>query len=146
MVVGMTMTTAQKAKLLAGVSLFDGLPEASLEPLAELAGEVAFEDGDPIVIQGQVGTGLFIVVTGTARVMRGGDELARLKPGEYLGELAVIDRMPRMASVFAVGPTACLALASWDLFRRVDADRDLVHSLLRGLALRVRHLSEHHSD
>jgi CRP/FNR family cyclic AMP-dependent transcriptional regulator len=140
------MTTAQKAQLLARVSLFEGLPEASMDALAELAGEVAFEDGDPIVIQGQVGTGLFVLVAGAARVMRGGDELARLGPGEYLGELAVIDRMPRMASAFAVGATTCLALASWDLFRRVDSDRDMVHSLLRGLALRVRHLSEHHID
>ncbi len=139
------MTIAQKAKLLGRVDLFAGLPEASLASLAELAGEAVFADGDPIVIQGQVGTGLFVLVSGQARVVRGGDELARLGPGEFLGELAVIDRMPRMASAYAVGPTTCLALASWDLFRRIDADHELVHSLLRGLTLRVRHLSEHHS-
>jgi CRP-like cAMP-binding protein len=145
MVVGMTMTSAQKAQSLARVSLFAGLTDGSLGALAELAGEVEFSDGDSIVIQGQVGTGLFVLVSGAARVMRGSDELARLVPGEFLGELAVIDRMPRMATVFAVGPTTCLALASWDLFRQVDMDHDLVHSLLRGLALRVRQLSEQHS-
>jgi len=139
------MTSAQKAASLARVGLFAGLPPASLDALAELAGEVAFEDGDPIVIQGQVGTGLFVVVSGAARVVHGGQELARLGPGEFLGELAVIDRQPRMASAFAMGPTTCLALASWDLFRRLDADPDLVHSLLRGLTARLRHLSEHHS-
>jgi CRP-like cAMP-binding protein len=141
----MTMTVATKSELLARVSLFAGLPDASLTALAALAGEVDFGDGDAIVIQGQVGTGLFVIVSGGARVVRGGDELARLEPGEFLGELAVIDRMPRMASAFAVGPTTCLALASWDLFRQIDADPELVHSLLRGLTLRVRHLSEHHS-
>jgi CRP-like cAMP-binding protein len=142
---GVTMTTTQKAQLLTRVSLFEGLSEASLAALAELAGEVEFSDGDAMVIQGQVGTGLFVLVSGAARVTRGSDELARLGPGEFLGELAVIDRLPRMASAFAVGPTTCLALASWDLFRQVDADRDLAHSLLRGLALRVRHLSDQHS-
>ncbi|MFI5253959.1 MAG: cyclic nucleotide-binding domain-containing protein [Candidatus Limnocylindrales bacterium] len=142
---GVTMTSEQKAGLLARVSLFEGLPQPSLAALADLAAEVEFGDGDAIVIQGQVGTGLFIVVSGAARVVKGGEELARLGPGEYLGELAVIDRMPRMASAFAVGPTTCLALASWDLFRRVDADHELVHSLLRGLALRVRRFSEQHS-
>ena len=141
----MTMTVAERAALLSGVTLFAGLPEASLQALAELAGEAEFGDGDAVVLQGQVGTGLFVIVDGAARVVRGGEELDRLGPGDYLGELAVIDRMPRMASVFAVGPTTCLALASWDLFRRVDGDPELVHSLLRGLALRVRHLSERHS-
>lgn len=141
----MTMTVAERAELLSRVTLFAGLPEASLQALAELAGEAEIGDGDAIVLQGQVGTGLFVIVAGAARVVRGGEELDRLGPGDYLGELAVIDRMPRMASVFAVGPTTCLALASWDLFRRVDGDPELVHSLLRGLALRVRHLSEHHS-
>ncbi len=122
MVRGMTMTVAERAALLSGVTLFAGLPEASLQALAELAGEAEFGDGDAIVLQGQVGTGLFVIVAGAARVVRGGEELDRLGPGAYLGELAVIDRMPRMASVFAVGPTTCLALASWDLFRRVDGD------------------------
>jgi CRP-like cAMP-binding protein len=145
MVVGVSMTIPEKSALLARVSLFAGLPEASLAVLAALAGEIDFGDGDAIVIQGQVGTGLFVIVTGGARIVRGGDELARLRAGEFLGELAVIDRMPRMASAFAVGPTTCLALASWDLFRQIDSDPELVHSLLRGLTLRVRHLSEHHS-
>jgi CRP/FNR family cyclic AMP-dependent transcriptional regulator len=139
------MPTAEKAALLARVGLFAGLPGPSLDALADLAGEIAFEDGDPIVIQGQVGTGLFVIASGAARIVQGGAELARLGPGEFLGELAVIDRRPRMASAFAVGPTTCLALASWDLFRRLDADPDLVQSLLRGLTARVRHLSEHHS-
>ena len=141
----MPMTTAERAALLSRVTLFAGLPEGSLHAVAELAGEVDFGDGDAIVLQGQVGTGLFVIVGGAARVVRGGEELDRLGPGDYLGELAVIDRLPRMANVFAVGPTTCLALASWVLFRRVDSDPELAHSLLRGLAGRVRHLSEHHS-
>lgn len=142
---GVTMTIPERAEMLARVSLFAGLPAASLTALAALAGQIEFGDGEAIVIQGQVGTGLFVIVSGGARVVRGGDELARLGPGECLGELAVIDRMQRMASAFALGPTTCLALASWDLFRQIDADPELVHSLLRGLTLRVRHLSEHHS-
>lgn len=141
----MTMTTVEKAELLSRVTLCSGLASGSLTALADLAGEVEFAGGDAIVIQGQVGTGLFVIASGAVRVVRGGDELARLGPGDYLGELAVIDRLPRMASAFAVGPTTCLALASWDFFRRVDADTELVHSLLAGLAARVRQLSEHPS-
>jgi CRP-like cAMP-binding protein len=139
----MAMTTDEKADILARVALFDGLARTSLRPLAEAGSEAEFGDGDALVIQGQVGTGLFIVVSGAVRISQGGADLTQLGPGDYLGELSVIDREPRSASAFAVGPTTCLALASWDLFRRVDADRDLSHALLRGLALRVRSLSDH---
>ena len=139
----MALTTDEKADILGHIALFDGLARASLLPLAEAATEAEFGDGDALVIQGQVGTGLFIVVSGAVRISQGGADLTRLGTGDYLGELSVIDREPRSASAFAVGPTTCLALASWDLFRRVDADRDLSHALLRGLALRVRSLSDH---
>src|SRR3989304_6288562 len=85
----------------------DGPPEALdvfAAALAGLAGEAEFGDGDAIVLQGQVGTGLFVIVAGAARVVRGGEELDRLGPGDYLGGLAVIDRLPRMARVFPGGP------------------------------------------
>jgi CRP-like cAMP-binding protein len=140
----MVLTLDDKAAALGRVALFDGLERASLLPIADAATEVAFGDGDALVIQGQVGTGLFIVVSGAVRIVQSGEDVARLGPGDYLGELAVIDRQPRSASAFAVGDTTCLALASWDFFRRVDADPALAHALLRGLALRIRSLSEHH--
>ena len=139
----MTMTGDQKAEVLARVALFEGLEPSSLMPLAEAASETDFDDGDALVIQGQIGSGLFIVVRGAVRIVQQGDDVAHLGPGDYLGELAVIDREPRSASAYAVGPTSCLALASWDLFRRVDADPALSHALLRGLALRVRAVREH---
>jgi CRP/FNR family transcriptional regulator, cyclic AMP receptor protein len=142
----MSMNTDQKAEVLGRVALFEGLDRSSLMPLAEAASETGFEDGDALVIQGQVGTGLFVVVHGVVRIVQHGEDVVRLGPGDYLGELAVIDREPRSASAFAVGATTCLALASWDLFRRVDADPELAHALLRGLALRVRSLSDHHHD
>lgn len=138
------MDTDEKAEVLGRVALFEGLDRTSLVPLAEAASETEFGDGDALVIQGQVGTGLFVVVSGVVRIVLHGEDIVRLGPGDYLGELAVIDREPRSASAFAVGPTTCLALASWDLFRRVDADPALSHALLRGLALRVRSLSDHH--
>jgi CRP-like cAMP-binding protein len=140
----MSMDTDEKAEVLGRVALFEGLDRTSLVPLAEAASETEFGDGDALVIQGQVGTGLFVVVSGVVRIVLHGEDIVRLGPGDYLGELAVIDREPRSASAFAVGPTTCLALASWDLFRRVDADPALSHALLRGLALRVRSLSDHH--
>ena len=98
----MSLSVDEKADWLARVQLFSGIDRAGLEQIAARCGEVEFPAGYTIVLQGQVGNGLYIVVTGTARVVRGDDELATLGSGDFFGELAVIDQMPRMASVVAV--------------------------------------------
>ncbi len=94
--------------------------------------------GQAVVQQGQVGNGLYIVVSGAVRVVAGSEVLARLGPGEFLGELSVIDQQPRSASAIADGPTVCLALASWDLIELLAQDSELALNLLRELAGRLR--------
>jgi len=134
------MALAAKADLLGRSELFRGASSAALTKLAERAGEQAFAAGDYLVRQGQAGTGLWVIVSGGARVVRGSEELTRLGPGEFVGELAVIDQEPRVASVVAVGPTVGLGLASWDLFAVLDQDPELAAVMLRGLAGRLRHV------
>ena len=101
-------------------------------------GEQAFGPGQVIVKQGQVGNGLYIVVSGEVRIVAGDDELARLGPGEAIGELSVIDQQPRVASAVAAGDTTCLALASWDLIAMLEQEPSLAMNLLRELAGRLR--------
>ncbi len=134
----MVLDAQRKADLLGRSELFDGVSPASLAALAERAGEATFADGDYLVLQGQAGTGMWVIVSGAARVVRGSEELARLGPGDFLGELAVIDQEPRLANVVAVGPTVALGLASWDLFAQVEHDPDLARAMLRALAGRLR--------
>ena len=81
-----------------------------------------------------------------SRVVRDGSVIARLGPGEFFGELSVLDGKPRTAQVLADGPTVCLALATWD-FEAVVADQPGVAlAVMRGLAGRLRGLTEgpHH--
>ena len=130
--------------LLAGLELFAGLPEASLAAVAERAGEAEFEDGRYIVQQGQLGTGLFVVVEGKVRVVRGSEELAELGSGELFGEIAVFDQQPRMASVIADGPVRCLGIASWDFLDLLETDPILTRNVLRVLAERLRSATEAH--
>jgi len=129
---------------LARVPLFDGISEESMERLVAVTGELEFEADQFIVIQGQVGTGLYVILDGAARVVRGSDELARLGPNDFFGELSVIDQQPRNASVQAIEPTRCLALASWDLLDLLESDPKLALNLIRGLAARVRGQGELH--
>jgi CRP-like cAMP-binding protein len=112
--------------------------------LASVAGELEFEDGQFIVRQGQVGTGLYVILSGTVRVVRGATELARLTETDFFGELAVIDQQPRLASVQADGEVVCLALASWDLLQLLESDSALALNLIRGLTSRIRSLGEQH--
>ena len=99
-----------------------------------------------IVRQGEIGTGFFIVVSGAVRVVRDGETLAELGPGDFFGELSVLDREPRLAQVVSVQPTACLALASWD-FEAVIADQPSVAmAILRELAGRLRGLTRELTD
>ncbi|HET7678030.1 MAG TPA: cyclic nucleotide-binding domain-containing protein [Candidatus Limnocylindrales bacterium] len=140
----MPMTDEQKVALLRGVELLAGVSEHSMAAIAQRTGELTFAPGQRIVSQGQLGNGLYLIASGAARVQRGDEVLARLGPGEVFGELAVIDQMPRSASVVAEEPTTCLALASWDFLELVESDPKLALGVLRVLASRLRAAGERH--
>ena len=140
----MPLTADNKTTALSRVPLFEGISEESMARLAAVTGELEFEPGQFIVLQGQVGTGLYVILDGAARVVRGSDELAQLGPNEFFGELAVIDQMPRAASVQAVSHTRCLALASWDLLDLIEGDPKLALNMLKGMAMRIRAFGDQH--
>ena len=85
-----------------------------MERIAERTIEVEFPADHVIARQGEIGTGFFVIASGGARVVRDGEAIARLGPGDFFGELSVLDGRPRVAQVLADGPTVCLALATWD--------------------------------
>jgi CRP-like cAMP-binding protein len=138
------ISTDQKADVLGRLPLFAGISGESMMRLADTAGDQEFAAGDYIVRQGQVGTGLYVILSGEAAVLRGGTEISRLHEGDFFGELAVIDQMPRSASVRAASATRCLAIASWDLLKLLDEDRALSRNLIHGLVARLRAAGDHH--
>jgi len=140
----MTLTRDRMIELLAATPLLHGVDDAGLTRIADRAIEVTFTAGHVIARQGEVGTGLFIVVSGGARVVRDGTTVATLGPGAFFGELSVLDGKPRNAQVIAEGETVCLALATWD-FEAVVTDQPTVAlAILRGLAGRLRTVTEEH--
>ena len=138
----MTLTHDRRAELLAACPLFKGIDQAGLAMLADLAASVDFGAGHVIARQGEIGTGFFVVIDGMVRVVRDGKVVAHLGPGEFFGELSVLDRMPRNASVAAEAPTTCLALASWDFEKVLLEQPALTLSILRGVATRLREVTE----
>ena len=140
----MTLTQDRRAELLGGCPLFRGLDGTGLAAVAAAAIEVEFPADRVIARQGEIGTGFFVVVDGSVRVVRDGTVVARLGPGEFFGELSVLDGGPRVAQVLAAEPTRCLALASWDFERVLREEPAVALSVLRVVAARLREVTTDH--
>jgi CRP-like cAMP-binding protein len=117
---------------LRAVRLFQGLSQRQLRQLARLVKEREFRAGTTVVEEGTMsGVCFFIVAEGEASVSVEGAEVARIGPGDYFGELALITEEARSASVTAVTRLRCLAIAFWD-FRKFARDNpDVAWKLLQ---------------
>ena len=142
----MTLTADRRVELLAAAGIFAEVDAAGMERIAGRAVEVEFPADHVIARQGEIGTGFFVVVDGGVRVIRDGQAVARLGPGEFFGELSVLDGRPRVAQVVADGPTTCLALASWDFEAVLREEPAVALAVVRELARRLRDVTEarHH--
>jgi HEAT repeat protein len=138
-----TLSPMERVLFLRGVSLFAALPPQDLPPIAAIATEHAYEDGDTIAVQGEPGDELHIIVSGDVAVsMRdgAGDErvVAVRSPGEAIGEMAVITDEPRVATLLARGKVRVLTIAKPQfeaiLRERPDTAIGVIHVLSRRLA------------
>lgn len=143
MLMGMALSKQEKARLLGGVDLFSALGPRALGSIAAMATEVEFPAGRYIARQGEVGSGVFVIARGSARVVRGDEQLAVFGPGDFVGELSVIDRAPRLASVVAAEPTLCLAIAAWDFLTLLEQNPKLMKAVLLEVVARLRATTEH---
>ena len=131
-------TLRRSVAALAAVPLFDGFSKRHLRRLAREADAVEFEPGRAIVEEGQAGEALFVVLTGTARVVRADRKVAALIPGDFFGELSALDGGPRTASVVPETPVEVLRVFRHTLLRMVEQEPALAMGLLEGLARRLR--------
>ncbi len=137
----MPLSAAQRARMLAGVGLFSATGARGRTAIARRTVEVDFPTGHRIARQGEIETGFFMIASGAATVVRDGEVLANLGPGDFFGELSLLDRQPRMASVVAAEPITCLALSSWDFQALLEAEPGVALAMLKELARRLRAVS-----
>jgi CRP-like cAMP-binding protein len=117
------------------VPLFSGLNRRQLKRVASGFKEKEYAPGRTVVREGHMdGIGLFIVADGTAEVHVGGKRVGTLKPGDHFGELSVINRAERSATVIAETPLRCLMIAFWDFRKLATAHPDVLWKLLEQLA------------
>lgn len=124
--------------LLAGVPLFAELSAKELRDVAALAKLAHYGEGDVVVEQDSHGARLFVIQAGTAKVVRNGRTRTTLGPGNYFGELAVLDGGPRTASVVAAGPLELWSIAAFNFRALVSAHPKIAVKMLDHLATRLR--------
>jgi putative iron-dependent peroxidase len=128
----------RKLDLLGRVPLFQGLDASQLARLADLAAEVRAADGEVLMRQGETGDEFFVVVSGHVAVEREGQRLARLGPGDFLGEIALIDGRPRTATAIADGEAHLLVLGNQQFETVIEEFPGLGRQVARALVDRIR--------
>jgi CRP-like cAMP-binding protein len=121
------------------VNLLRGLKDADIARLAADLAERRVAAGDPIVGEGTGGVAFFFVLEGETSVTVGGEEVATLGAGEYVGELALLDpEGPRSATVTAKTDVVLAAMSAWQFRPFVLAHPEVAWTLLQRLARRLR--------
>jgi len=126
---------------LAQVPLFAGLSPRHLKRIGDLTEEVRFMEGASIVRQGDAGDTFFVILEGEAKVAGpSGRVVNRLRPGEFFGEISLLDGGPRTASVVAETPLTMLALSRASMLRLVQREPAVGVRLLGHVAMMLRRL------
>jgi CRP-like cAMP-binding protein len=103
------------ASRLKRIPVFADLDDDALQKIAALAAEVSVPDGKELVREGDYSYDVLAIEEGTARVERQGQHIADLGPGDVIGEMGVLERHQRNATVTATSPMLLMTLTSWDI-------------------------------
>jgi CRP-like cAMP-binding protein len=115
---------------LKSIPLFADLPEDQLREIATFAIEVSVEEGKHLVEEGDYSYQFMAIEEGNAEVLRGDERVAELGPGDYFGEIGLIERDRRTATVVAKSPMLLVTLDRWDL-KRMEKDIPEAYSKIR---------------
>lgn len=127
---------------LSGVPLFSGCSRKDLQTIARVVKDIDHASGVEIAREGEPGVGLFVIVDGTAEVSIGGKKKAALGPGDFFGEIALLDGGPRTATVTATSDIKMLGLTEW-VFRGLMKEHPTIAvKTLQQMAARLRNATK----
>ena len=124
--------------VIANVDLFRDLSKAQLKRLAGAASEVSHPPGKAVTTEGGGALALHLIIEGSATVSKDGHELRTLGPGDYFGEISMIDGRPRSATVTALEGLTVMAIPHQDFETVLDEDPEVARRLLKTLCARLR--------
>jgi CRP-like cAMP-binding protein len=138
MITHMPRSTFITADTLEHVPLLEDLTKRDRNRLAQSLKERTFKSGQEIVVEGRTGVGFFIILEGKAAVTIGGKLVQALGPGDYFGEMALLDGGARTATITADGELRCATMTSWAFKAFVMDNPKVAWGLLQTLAQRLR--------
>lgn len=105
---------------LAAVPLFSDLSDDELQQLTDLMREIRLPEGAELIEQGDLSFKFFVLLEGSAEVEHSGRHLADLGPGDFFGEMGILDKQRRNSEVRATSPVRLAVMASWDFHSLID--------------------------
>jgi CRP-like cAMP-binding protein len=131
-------SAAARAALLGKLPLFGGLSPREVGRIARLMREMEVPKGRRLVTAGEPGREMFLVVEGRALVTTQRGRAVRLGPGDFFGEISLIDGEPRSATVEATTPMRLLILGYREFWQLLDESLPMVRKIVRTLSRRLR--------
>ena len=126
-------------ELLEQIPLFEGLSHDDLQRIARSFKERRFSAGDTVATEGAGGVGFFVIAEGTANVDVHGEQRGQLGPGDYFGEIALLDdQARRTATITAASDLTCYGLTAWEFRPLVENNAEIAWKLLQVMARRLR--------
>ena len=141
----MTITGAH-VELLRRVPLFAAMTDAAYDHIAGLTESIAVPAGETVVEQGDEGDAFYVIVSGSADVRQADRSIASLAPGDFFGEIALIDGKPRSATVLAIDDLVLLRVLRAPFLRLLEEQPATRHAILTALTQRIRNDAPHPTD
>jgi CRP/FNR family transcriptional regulator, cyclic AMP receptor protein len=120
------------------VPLFSGLDKRELDTIASSMRERRYKAGDTVTKEGSGGVGFFVVDEGEADVSVGGEAKGSVGPGDYFGEIALINESPRTATLTARTDMVCYGMTPWDFRPLVESNSAIAWKLLSAMAEKMK--------
>ena len=125
-------------EFLGRVPIFSNCTAEEIAAIAGVAQESFFQPSQIIVTQGTPGQAFYMITAGRVEIVRDGTSLGAFGPGDFFGEMSLLDSAPRSATIRAIDQTACLMLSSWDFKALLEAHPSIAIKLLEVLSRRLR--------
>jgi CRP/FNR family cyclic AMP-dependent transcriptional regulator len=123
---------------LKAVPLFAHCDGRQIDFIATQVEEMDFPAGRVLCTEGTYGGDFFILESGAAEVTRGGNRIAIMQPGDFFGEIALVDGGKRTATVTVSAPSRCFVLGPRQFQNVLHQNVEIIHAVLKALAIRVR--------
>ena len=127
-----------KAEALAGCPFFAGLSRGELLELARVTEDMEVDEGRALTRQGRSGSEFFVIIEGEVSVIKDGSEVRRLGPGDFFGEIALLEDRPRTATVTAMTPLRFFVLTRQAFRSMLARQPGIAEKVLDALEERVR--------